>query len=59
MYFFNAEDTEGCVCPEGTVLVGENCVDPSECGCIVPMTGQRIPVSDKLIPKSIPRVLYM
>nr|XP_014342845.1 PREDICTED: SCO-spondin [Latimeria chalumnae] len=25
---------DGCVCPEGTVLLGDHCVPPSECPCL-------------------------
>ncbi len=38
-------DTEGCVCPEGLLRLGEKCVEEEECGCIMPDTAQRIPVS--------------
>ena len=27
---------EGCECMDGYVLEGLQCIDPSECGCVVP-----------------------
>ena len=44
MCIFTA-DVEGCVCPEGLLRLGEKCVEEEECGCIMPDTAQRIPVS--------------
>lgn len=29
------EPEEGCVCPTGLVLRGEECVHPDECGCFI------------------------
>ena len=34
---------ESCRCPDGQVLDGDNCVDPSECGCTLE-SGEYVPV---------------
>ena len=41
--------SEGCVCPEGQILLGSKCLTTSECGCINPNNGQRLFVSTKNI----------
>ena len=28
---------EGCECQDGYVLEGLQCIDPSQCGCVVPL----------------------
>ena len=35
---------ETCVCPDGQVLDGDRCVDPSQCGCTLE-NGLYLPVS--------------
>lgn len=36
---------ETCRCPDGKVMEGDRCVDPSECGCTLPFVGLYLPVS--------------
>ena len=35
---------EGCLCREGTLLLGNSCVTPDQCGCVAPETQQRFAV---------------
>ena len=37
--------TETCVCPEGLLLEGDRCIQPSECGCLLNDGRTYIPVS--------------
>ena len=36
-------DGEGCVCPDGQLLLGNECVESDQCGCV--FDGKRFPVS--------------